>query len=106
MSEAQDGLQPDARAPMGRELMTLRATIARVDEEIVRLIAERVQLAQQAGALKRAAGLPVRDPVQEAVVLDRAGVFARSRGLDADAVRQVFDELLALARAAQRAGER
>lgn len=103
MSDAQDGTQPDPRA-MGRELIALRATIARVDEEIVRLIAERVQLAQQAGALKRSAGLPVRDPVQEAVVLDRAGAFARSRGLDADAVQHVFEELLALARAAQRAG--
>lgn len=86
-------------------LNELRRRIEQVDAALVQLIAERTQLARDAGAHKRAAGQPVRDEAQEAIVLDRAAALAGELGLDGEAVRGIFEDLLRLARAAQRQDE-
>jgi chorismate mutase len=85
----------------GVELEALRAEIGRVDEAIVFLIDERLRLARRIGALKRGAGLGVLDPTREAAVVRRAGTVARERGLDDEAVRDVFWRLIEMARGAQ-----
>lgn len=106
MSEARRVIETDARARLHEELAALRTAIADVDATIVQLVADRVQLARDAGALKRKAGEAVRDPAQEAVVLERAEALAQSHDLDPAAMRTVFEALLDLARAAQRRDER
>jgi chorismate mutase len=83
------------------ELAAIRAEIERVDEAIVFLIDERLRLARRVGELKRTAGLRVLDPSREAAVVRRAGTLARDRGLDDEAVREVFWRLIEMARAAQ-----
>jgi chorismate mutase len=85
----------------GVELLAVRAEIERVDEAIVFLIDQRMRLARRVGELKRTAGLGVRDAGREAAVVDRAGALARDRGLDDDAVRDVFWRLIEMARGAQ-----
>jgi chorismate mutase len=91
----------------GVELEALRAEIGRVDEAIVFLIDERLRLARRVGELKRTAGLRVLDPGREAAVVRRAGALARDRGLDDEAIREVFWRLIEMARTAQGAdGER
>jgi chorismate mutase len=83
------------------ELEAIRAEIERVDEAIVFLIHERLRLARRVGELKRTAGLRVLDPGREAAVVRRAGVLARDRGLDDEAIREVFWRLIEMARTAQ-----
>jgi chorismate mutase len=85
----------------GLELEAIRAEIGRVDEAIIFLIAERLRLARRVGELKRTAGLGVLDPSREAAVVRRAGALARERGLDDEAVRDVFWRLIDMARTAQ-----
>lgn len=85
-------------------LETVRDEIARVDGEIVALIAERVRLARGAGPLKRALGAPLLDPPREAAVVRRAGELGREAGLDDEAVRAVFWQLVGLCRRAQEEG--
>ena len=85
----------------GVELLAVRAEIERVDEAIVFLIDQRMRLARRVGELKRTAGLAVLDTTREAAVVDRAGALAQDRGLDAKAVRDVFWQLIEMARGAQ-----
>jgi chorismate mutase len=83
------------------ELEAIRAEIERVDEAIVFLIHQRLRLARRVGELKRTVGMGVLDPSREAAVVRRAGALARERGLDDEAVRDVFWRLIEMARAAQ-----
>jgi chorismate mutase len=99
MSEDEDGLT--LPSVDGVELEALRAEIGRVDEAIVFLIDERLRLARRVGELKRTVGLRVLDPNREAAVVRNAGAMARERGLDDEAVRDVFWRLIEMARAAQ-----
>jgi chorismate mutase len=87
--------------PDAVELEAIRAEIGRVDEAIIFLIDERLRLARRVGELKRTAGLGVLDPSREAAVVRRAGALARERGLDDEAVRDVFWRLIEMARSAQ-----
>jgi chorismate mutase len=90
--------------PTGADTVDLEATraeIERVDEAIVFLIDQRLRLARRVGELKRAAGLRVLDPSREAAVVRRAGALARDRGLDDEAIREVFWRLIEMARTAQ-----
>src|SRR5690606_27321592 len=64
----------------GERLEGLRAGIARIDESLVALLAERVALAREVGAVKRAAGLPRLDPAREAAVVRRGTELARGVG--------------------------
>jgi chorismate mutase len=83
------------------ELEAIRAEIERVDEAIVFLIDERLRLARRVGELKRTVGMSVLDPTREAAVVRRAGALARERGLDDEAVRDVFWRLIEMSRSAQ-----
>jgi chorismate mutase len=83
------------------ELARLRDAVGEVDAHIVALIAERMRLAGAIGAAKRQLGRPTLDPRREAAVVRRAGELARQHGLDDEAVRTLFWQLLALARRAQ-----
>ncbi len=93
----------DSTTPSEAEaaLARLRGEIERVDAALVALIAERVRLAGQVGDAKRALGRSTLDPVREAAVVRRAGALARDAGLDEEAVRAVFWQLMALARRTQ-----
>lgn len=83
------------------ELLRLRAEIERVDRTLIARIAERVALARQVGAAKRALGMPTLDPAREAAVVRRAGMLAREAGLADEDVRYLFWHLIGLSRRAQ-----
>lgn len=86
---------------MTAELERLRAEIERIDRALVGLIGERVRVARSVALTKQAAGLPTLDPAQEAAVIRRAAALARDAGLPPEEVRDVFWQLVALARRAQ-----
>ena len=79
----------------------LRERIEALDRELVNRLAERVALAREIGALKRAVGLPTLDPSREAAVVRRACAMAREADLDAEAVRTVYWQIIGLTRRAQ-----
>lgn len=83
------------------DLASCRARIGEVDSGIIALLAERIALAKRTTALKEAANLPLLDPRREAEVIRRAGELAREHGLDVEPVRQIFWQIVGLARRAQ-----
>ncbi len=59
----------------------LRAELATIDRDLMRLAARRQAAAQEIGRIKRAAGTPVRDFRQERDVVERARAAAAAEGL-------------------------
>lgn len=58
------------------ELKALRGEIDRVDEQLARLFAERMRLAEEIGQVKKARGLMVRDERREAEVIAKISALA------------------------------
>jgi chorismate mutase len=83
------------------DLSDLRAKIERVDRALVSLLVERVELARQAGRMKRDAGISTLDPAREAAVLRRMTEVARDRGLHTEDARDVFWAIIGMCRRAQ-----
>lgn len=85
------------------DVARLRGALDRVDQALVMHLAERVRLARQIGAAKRADGQLTLNPAREAEVLRRVATHAREQRLPADDVREIFWRIIALCRNAQRA---
>jgi chorismate mutase/prephenate dehydrogenase len=84
------------------ELSRLRDEIERLDRQLIQVMANRVQLARQVGAAKRAAGLPTLDQAREAAVVRRAVAIARELSLPCDEdIRQIFWLVIGLSRRAR-----
>lgn len=94
-----------ANAAAEAELGRLREEIEHIDRTMIELIAQRVRLAREVGAAKRAAGLPTLDPAREAAVVRQAAVLARDAELAEDDIRKIFWHLIGLSRRAQLDGE-
>jgi chorismate mutase/prephenate dehydrogenase len=80
------------------DLEAHRDRIRRIDEEIVRLVGERMSVARAAGEAKRSAGIPLRDFEVERLVLDRAAAAADAAHVPADVVRGLMQVLVAASR--------
>lgn len=85
------------------DLQRLRSDLERLDRTVIELLGARQRIAVEVGKAKRAAGLPVVDPAQEALVLRRAAEQARAEGLAEEEIRRIFWCIIDLAREAQRA---
>jgi chorismate mutase len=70
-----------------------RNEIDELDEELLRLLNMRARLAVKVGALKRASGIPVRDPEREEFVLRRLRE-ANTGPLDQEAVVRLFRRII------------
>ena len=75
-------------------LEDLRAEVQRVDREIIRLIDERVRLAEDIFESKKALGAKIEDKNQEKLVMKRALDNATELGLDAGAIKEIFVTLI------------
>ncbi len=91
--------EPIGAAPT--ELIRLREEIERLDRDLIRLVARRVELARRVGAVKRASGLPALDPAREAAIIRRVTEVARAEGAPEEDTRYVFWQLIAMSRRAQ-----
>lgn len=86
---------------MGREgfdervLSQARDAIDDIDEELLALVARRRELVRRLWQLKLGAGEPIRDRAREAAILTDASSRARAIGLGREAVRHLFEALLA-----------
>jgi chorismate mutase len=71
-----------------------RREIEDIDREIIGLIDKRLKIAKKIFEAKRTAGIRISDPEQEKLVLSRAMDMATELGLDAGAVRNIFEILI------------
>lgn len=78
-----------------------RNQINAIDCRLVTLIAERTRVAREIGREKCSLGMTLLDPAREAAVVRRAGELARESGLDAEAIRTIFWQLISLSRNVQ-----
>jgi len=78
------------------EIGPLRDKINRLNEEILEKISERVKVALSIGEAKKLHGVPVVDRAREEAVLNHMKALAADRGLDPEAVRRVFREIIEL----------
>ena len=78
-----------------------RQQIEGIDRELVALLAKRVALSKEIGAMKKVAGLPTLDPAREAEVIRRAAALAREQGVNDEKVRDIFWHVIGLSRAVQ-----
>lgn len=83
-------------------LENVRTDITRVDTEIVRLIAERQELALKIAQIKIREGMPVHDEQRAADILSSVARQAVDRKIDPVAVRKVFEILIAMSEERQR----
>jgi prephenate dehydrogenase len=88
-----------ARSP---ELKETRDHIDAVDAEIVRLLAQRMQLVQRAARAKAVLGAPVLDAPREAELLAIRRGWASDSKIDPDAMADVFRAILIMSRRGQR----
>lgn len=78
-----------------------RQQIESLDRELIGLLAKRVALSKEIGAMKKVAGLPTLDPAREAEVIRRAAGIAREHGLADEKVRDIYWHVIGLSRAVQ-----
>jgi chorismate mutase len=95
------GDQPHEPQSLPEPLLHVRAEIEHLDRELVSLIVRRVLLAREAGFVKREAGLPVVDALQEREVLARSRVLADEAGLPYPELRELMRHVIAVSRRAQ-----
>lgn len=75
------------------DLDQLRLSIDAVDQQILKLLHERVRLVVQVGEYKRERDMPVYDPERERALLERL-CRAAEPPLDADTIRRIFERLV------------
>jgi prephenate dehydrogenase len=83
------------------ELMETRDLIDELDQELVRLLARRAQLARRAGSIKAIHGKSVRDPSRERSLLERRRQWAAELDLEPDAIIDIFAAVLRFSRRVQ-----
>ncbi|WP_135611558.1 chorismate mutase [Methanococcoides sp. AM1] len=79
----------------------VRSKIERIDNEIIKLIAERTDLADDVLESKRKEHRAINDNTQNHVVLDRAANIATEKNLDSGAVKEIFEILIRMSIARQ-----
>lgn len=75
------------------DLDALRRDIDSIDQQLLRLLHERVRLVMSVGEYKRERGIPVYDPARERALLDRLSKAAEPP-LDGDTIRRIFERLV------------
>lgn len=87
---------------MSAEIDAWRSEIDIVDEQLLELFNRRARYAIEIGLVKRRLGLALDVPEREAQVIER--VAGRNEGpLDEDAIRRLFEAVIAESRLAERA---
>lgn len=75
-------------------LESVRGEIAQIDEELLRLMARRMELASRVLEEKRKRDLPISDDRQNGLVLKRAMERATELNVDPSGVKEIFSILI------------
>ena len=81
------------RVTKNLDLAELRRDIDAVDQQLLKLLHDRVRLVLLVGEYKRERGIPVYDPARERALLDRL-CSAAEPPLDAETIRRIFERLI------------
>ncbi len=76
------------------ELLDVREKIEAIDEQILKSIADRTELAGTVLELKKVDGKSITDKDQEQVVLNRAIDCATELNLDIGSIKQIYEILI------------
>lgn len=82
-------------------LQALRGEIDVVDQQLVGLIAQRIEIARKIGEVKRALHKPIIDPKREAEVIRQFVNKASVQGIEQQAATDIIKRLIAAARASE-----
>ena len=82
-------------------LENLRKKIDIIDTEIVRLISERVRIAQEIGEEKRAQGRQVNDQLREEKVLTHIKNIAQSENINQELIENIYQQIITACRKTQ-----
>jgi chorismate mutase/prephenate dehydratase len=82
-------------------LEDLRKQIDDLDSQIIKLIAERINIAQDIGQEKRDAGKPVEDKAREQQVLEKVKNIAFTENIDPDEIGKIYQKIFVLSKEAQ-----
>ncbi len=80
--------------PAAEDLQALREQIETLDRELLRLLRERMAVAERVAGTKLAAASPFRDPAREDLVLRRVRHAATALGLDAHRIESLYRVIL------------
>lgn len=78
-----------------------RRKIDAIDEEMVRLLGERLEVARQIGEEKEREGLPVLDAARERRVFDKVRALGARMGVDEDEVERIYERIVEAAKGVQ-----
>ncbi|RUO78873.1 bifunctional chorismate mutase/prephenate dehydrogenase [Idiomarina tyrosinivorans] len=85
-----------AQSPQAKKLQQFRQKIDQLDQQLVELLAQRVEVAAEIGLLKQQLGQPVYVPEREQQLLEQRRAEAERRGLNPnlleDVLRRVIEE--------------
>lgn len=71
-------------------LKDLRKQIDKVNQKLIRVLAERFRITQKIGEYKRKHNLPPLDKEREKQILEKNRILAEKLGLDPELVEQIF----------------
>jgi isochorismate pyruvate lyase len=75
-------------------MSSIRKEIDRIDESLIRLLAERQRFVERAIAVKKRDGIPARVPERIDKVIDNARVLARAHHLDPALAETLWTEMV------------
>lgn len=87
---------------MPKNIESLRADIQQINNEIIELIAERIQTAQRIGEIKDEINKPVHQPDQERRVLEFCKQKAEQENINPDDIESVFSTIITMSRRSQK----
>ena len=82
-------------------LEDLRRRIDEADAAIVRLIAERIRIAEKIGEEKRKEGKQIEDVAREQRVLERVRSIAREENIDQERVEGIYQQIISLSKSVE-----
>ena len=82
-------------------LEELRKKIDDADQQIVRLIAERIRVAEEIGDIKKEQGKQIEDSAREKVVFQHITEIASKEGLNPDDVSRIYRQIISMAKSVE-----
>jgi chorismate mutase len=84
----------DVEAGTQERLEACRHEIDSLDQRLVELIQKRARVVEEVGAIKREAGLTIRDAQREHQVIEKVQRLAKGGPLPAEAVGRIYQKLI------------
>ena len=83
-----------SKTPPSLTMSDIRKEIDRIDENLLKLLAERQRWVEKAVVVKKRDGLPARDEARVRQVLDHVRVLARAHNVDPALIEAMWTEMV------------